>query len=77
MEGGRDRRPSSSPRQSPYSPFPFGSPISHSDRSILSPGHQSQSGESATPNLDSSLINVQHVIRGRIRAQDVYGGQLF
>ena len=75
MEDGRNRRPSSSPRQSPYSPFPFGSPISHSDRSILSPGHQSQSGESAMmPNLNSSLTNVQHVIRGRIRAQDVYGG---
>jgi len=35
MEGGRERRPSSSPLQSP---FPFGTPITNSDRSLLSPG---------------------------------------
>jgi hypothetical protein len=78
MSGHRDRRPSSSPRQHQFSPFPFGSPITNSDRSILSPGRQSQGQEEVqTPAaLNLSQTSVQHVIRGRIRAQEVYGGQL-
>ena len=53
MEGGRDRRPSSSPLQSP---FPFGTPITNSDRSLLSPGdyngHASESQVSSAGNKD-------------------------
>ena len=72
--------PSASPmlRASPYSPFPFGLPIQSSSRSLLSPG----SLEQQEGNIEKSGVSNEnvisgsglHVFRGRVRAQDVYGG---
>ena len=58
--------------------FPFGSPINTSRRSILSPGglpgQQPQQPAAAVPGPSGS--GTPHVLRGRVRAQDVYGGPL-
>jgi len=78
MEGNRERRPSSSPNRSPSSPFPFGSPITFSDRSLLSPLRR-VSGDTLVPSQRSSSLSSsqsQHVFRGKVRAQEVYGGKL-
>ena len=71
-------------RASPYSPFPFGLPIQSSNRSILSPGSVDQTilenetiaarasfPTNGTTNNHAGL----HGLRGRVRAQDVYGGK--
>lgn len=51
--------------------FPFGSPINSSRRSVLSPGAlQSPASTSSSGEAGAS----PHVLRGRVRAQDVYGG---
>ena len=74
MEGNRDRGSSSSPRQN-NSPFPFGSPLTIMDRSILSPGRQVQShAQSGSPDLSRTSVQ-QHVLRGKVRAQEAYGGE--
>lgn len=70
-------------RASPYSPFPFGLPIQSSNRSLLSPGSldQQEVMENELERKDRfSSDNVYnhsglHVLRGRVRAQDVYGGK--
>jgi len=60
--------------------FPFGSPINTSRRSILSPGglpgQQPQQPGAAVPGPGGSGSGTPHVLRGRVRAQDVYGGPL-
>jgi len=71
-------------RASPYSPFPFGLPIQSSSRSILSPGSVEQkileneeiAGRNSFPNESIKNHTSPHVLRGRVRAQDVYGGPL-
>ena len=82
--GGAQRSPSASLRASPYSPFPFGLPIQSSNRSILSPGSLEQqegmSRDDSEPKAGFSSENDigrsgLHVLRGRVRAQDVYGGK--
>ena len=51
--------------------FPFGSPINSSRRSVLSPGAL----QSPAPTSSSGEAGASpHVLRGRLRAQDVYGG---
>ena len=70
-------------RASPYSPFPFGLPIQSSSRSILSPGSVEQkileneeiAGRNSFPNESIKNHTSPHVLRGRVRAQDVYGGK--
>ena len=68
-------------RASPYSPFPFGLPIQSSSRSILSPGSADQKkleNEEVTAGDSFPIINNHaglHGLRGRVRAQDVYGGE--
>ena len=70
-------------RASPYSPFPFGLPIQSSNRSLLSPGplEQPERLNEGGPDPKSGVCNESfsnnklHVLRGRIRAQDVYGGK--
>ena len=70
-------------RASPYSPFPFGLPIQSSSRSLLSPGsidHQETIHNDEIERKEqfrSDAINHSglHVLRGRVRAQDVYGGK--
>ena len=71
--------PSAMLRASPYSPFPFGLPIQSSSRSLLSPGSLEQQEGNNTEKSGGSNENVisgsgLHVFRGRVRAQDVYGG---
>ena len=66
-------------RASPYSPFPFGLPIQSSSRSLLSPGSLEQQEGNNIEKGGVSNENVVtgsglHVFRGRVRAQDVYGG---
>jgi len=71
-------------RASPYSPFPFGLPIQSSSRSILSPGSVEQklveneeiAARNSFPNDNINNHTSPHVLRGRVRAQDVYGGPL-
>ena len=70
-------------RASPYSPFPFGLPIQSSSRSILSPGSVEQklveneeiAARNSFPNDNMNNHTSPHVLRGRVRAQDVYGGK--
>ena len=74
--------PSPSAAASTYSSmFPFGSPINTSRRSVLSPGALNLSANRAAvdgeqTDHDVSLTGSHHVLRGRVRAQDVYGGPL-
>ena len=79
--GGIQTPPSASTmlRASPYSPFPFGLPIQSSSRSLLSPGSLEQQEGNNIEKGGVSNENVisgsgLHVFRGRVRAQDVYGG---
>jgi len=75
------------PRQSPFSPFPFGSPLgmssirasdqknsgnSGSDSAAAS-GNSSGSGTSTSPN-QSSAFGTSIYLKGRVRAQEAYGG---
>ena len=53
--------------------FPFGSPINSSRRSVLSPGAL-QSPAPPTSSSGGEAGASPHVLRGRLRAQDVYGG---
>ena len=77
--------PGSAPmlRASPYSPFPFGLPIQSSNRSLLSPGSlEQQQGNTienvgVKPNENVITGSGLHVFRGRVRAQDVYGGNVY
>ena len=70
-------------RASPYSPFPFGLPIQSSSRSLLSPGSLDQQEAMRNEEIERSdqfsNDNINHsgltVFRGRVRAQDVYGGK--
>ena len=63
--------------QSSCSMFPFGSPINTSRRSILSPGGLASTGvDSSQPSRLSDGTGSQHALRGRIRAQEIYGGPL-
>jgi len=75
---------SSPPRQSPYSPFPFGSPLGMSSSrpgdqknlgsdSTAANGTSISSGTSTSPN-QSSAFGTSIYLKGRVRAQEAYGG---
>ena len=74
-------------RQSPYSPFPFGSPLGMSDRSVTSPSNsRSRSclniGTSTTALTSASALSStfsNSILKGggRVRVQEAYGGKLF
>jgi len=76
---------SSQPRQSPYSPFPFGSALgmsstrtgdqknSGSSDSTAANGNSTSSGTSTSPN-QSSAFGTSIYLKGRVRAQEAYGG---
>ena len=78
---------SSQPRQSPYSPFPFGSALgmsstrtgdqknSGSSDSTAANGNSTSSGTSTSPN-QSSAFGTSIYLKGRVRAQEAYGGEL-
>lgn len=67
-----------SPRQSPFSPFPFGSPIVHSDRSVLTPGFRRVvgGGEGDMSALGRSEMSPATTANtsSRLRGRDIYGG---
>ena len=73
------------PRQSPFSPFPFGSPLGMSSSrasdqknsgsdSAAANGNSSGSGTSTSPN-QSSAFGTSIYLKGRVRAQEAYGGE--
>ena len=70
-------QPATRIRQSPYSPFPFGSPLTFSRRSVLNPaspnsgisGAGDQTGNEEKPAESSSILS-----RVRARGRDLYSG---
>jgi len=54
--------------------FPFGSPINSSRRSVLSPGALQSPAPPTSSSSGGEAGASPHVLRGRLRAQDVYGG---
>jgi hypothetical protein len=56
--------------QSPYSPFPFGSPLAFSSRSVLNP--RSPNGDDGE---DSAATQEEVLFRSINRGRDLYGGK--
>ena len=68
------------PKQSPYSPFPFGSNLGlSSNRSSTDAGNNGFPSTSATTSPSSSFLSTLNspFMKGRVRAKEAYGGNLF
>ena len=73
------------PRQSPYSPFPFGSPLGMSSSragdqknfvsSETTANGTSLSSSTTTSPSQSSAFGNSIYLKGRVRAQEAYGGK--
>lgn len=64
------------PRQSPYSPFPFGSPLATMaarDKSSSASNHRTNNGHLS--NNTSVAFGSSPYLKGRVRAQEAYGGK--
>lgn len=59
---------------SPYSPFPFGSPITHSRRSVLNPGNIAGAEDTAATASNRAKRVSPIQTRVRLRGRDLYGG---
>ena len=74
------------PRQSPYSPFPFGSPLGMSSSragdqknfvsSETTANGTSLSSSTTTSPSQSSAFGNSIYLKGRVRAQEAYGGKI-
>lgn len=70
------------PKQSPYSPFPFGSPlglsVSKSNVEATSNGFPSSSTRTS-PSSSATFLSTLNspFLKGRVRAKEAYGGTTF
>ena len=64
------------PKQSPYSPFPFGSPhgTGKSKVDASSNGFQSNSAGTSPSSAFIATLNSPY-LKGRVRAKEAYGGK--
>ena len=63
------------PKQSPYSPFPFGSPVSKSNVEAVSNGFPSSTSTKTSPSSATFLSTLNSpFLKGRVRAKEAYGG---
>lgn len=63
------------PKQSPYSPFPFGSPVSKSNVEAVSNGFPSSTSTRTSPSSATFLSTLNSpFLKGRVRAKEAYGG---
>ena len=62
---------------SPFSPFPFGTPITHSRRSVLNPGpiQNAGGGNVTVDELQQTRKLTPIQTRVRLRGRDMYGGK--
>ena len=70
---GKKISPMTQSRQSPYSPFAFGSPLTFSRRSVLNPA--SPNASAAAPQGEAAEnVHTNVISRPRARGRDLYGG---